>query len=456
MATTTKFANIEVNRNDPKRKLGFGRAAPTTWKKGMGADHPDVRKFISGLKKDMANPLYNMPTIESVRIHYDGPLTPQAIQGSFGAKINPFGASADSPPPGASSVDSTMVEPGKLQTWGLVCAVGFQVEPEPLCFTAKGNSFQESVTSVAKPVSPDFYTMNDMNNFSAGFNALGLTAGQVFNPAVLEWGWWANLAMFHMVRAYNLRWQVGQHTNIMDDSLRYTAYLPTSGQDGAASNSEVDVNFFARQVNDYYETMATNQRFLQIDRTRVGSFTFGGGEGPNASVFRPTRAYETVGATYGGMGLHSLLKGNSEFRKLTVPYLLRPGVPIGLYAQVSNTDDQALMQRYLDITQGFGGTVPPSFTDDTNILSGNQAAGTATGSIVGTAGLTGAELTLDTVPASISQQVPTARTLYKGGRFKITMAIKGYELTEDQIDMFDDPGIRAAVQSDCGCRVASA
>jgi hypothetical protein len=453
MPKPTDFNNIEVNRSDPKRKLGFGRASKTEWKKGMGADHADVRKFIAGLKKDMANPLYNMPTIESVRIHYDGPLTPQAIQGSFGAKINPFGASADSPPPGASSVDSTMVEPGKLQTWGLVCAVGFQVEPEPMCFTAKGNSFVESTSAVQKPVSPDVFTMNDMNNFTGGFNALGLTTGQVFNPAVLEWGWWANLAMYYMVRAYNLRWQVGQHTNIMDDSLRYTAYLPTSGQDGAASNSEVDVNYFARQVNDYYGSMDSTQRFLQIDRTRVGSFT-AGNEG-NASVFRPTRAYETLGATYGGMGLHSLLKGNTEFRKLTVPYLLRPGVPIGLYAQVSNTDDQALMQKYLDITQGYGGSVPPSFTDDSNILAGNQAASTATGSIVGSAGLTGAELTLDTTPVAISQQVPTSRTLYKGGRFKITMAIKGYELTEDQIDMFDDPGIRAAVQSDCGCRVAT-
>jgi hypothetical protein len=35
----------------------------------------------------------------------------------------------------------------------------------------------------------------------------------------LELGWWQNYAMWNMVRGYDLRWQIGQHMNILDESL---------------------------------------------------------------------------------------------------------------------------------------------------------------------------------------------------------------------------------------------
>jgi hypothetical protein len=384
-----------------------------------------------------------------VRIHYGGPLSDAAISGGFGAYIDPLGANTTAPPVGALSVDSTMVEPGKVQTWNLVCAIGWQLELEPHEFTAKCNAFTTPITGVQKPVSPDFFTENDLNNFTGGFNSLGMTTGQVMVPGNLEWGWWAGQAMYYMVRAYNLEWQVGNRTFLLNDSLRYTAYIPSNAQDGSASNSEVDVPFFVRRTNEYYRNeLDTSLICLSIDRARVGSQT--DGAEANIGVFRPTRAYETVGATNGGIGARALLRGNTEFRKMSSPYLLRPGVPIGLRAHVSNTDDQVLMQRYLSATNGFGGLIPSQFSDDSQILAGSGAAGSGTGSIVGSA-ITGTELTLDPGgAASIPQQVPTGHVNFKGGAFKITVALKGFELDEATKDALSDPDVMSVVNAECG------
>jgi hypothetical protein len=450
----TKFTQVELDKSNPRRKLGFG--APQI-KRGMKAGDPALTRFVGAMRDGMRSPSYNLPVIESVRIHYGGPLTDTAISGSFGAYLDPLGANPTSPPAGALSVESTMVEPGKVQTWNLVCAIGWQLEPEPMEFTAKCNAFTAPQTAVAKPVSPDFFTENDLNNFAGGFNSLGMTSGQTMVPAELEWGWWAGQAMYYMVRAYNLEWQVGNRTFLLNDSLRYTAYVPSNAQDGSASSSEVDLPFFVRRVNDYYrEELETNLICLMIDRARVGSVGGPALDTTNTGIFRPTRAYETVGATYGGLGVRSLLRGNTEFRKMSSPYLLRPGVPIGLRAHVSNGDDQALMQQYLSATNGFKGLIPAIFSEDGEILAGSPIAGTGTGSIVGSA-ITGDELTLDPAGAiSVPQQVPTGRVEFKGGAFKITVALKGFELDEATKDALTDPDVMAVVNAECGGALAPA
>lgn len=441
-----KFNQVELDKSSPKRKLGFGAPQIT---RGMKAGNPTLTRFIGAMRDGMRSPSYNLPVIESVRIHYGGPLTEQAISGGFGAYIDPLGANTTSPPAGALSVDSTMVEPGKVQTWNLVCAIGWQLESEPLEFTAKVNAFTAPLVGSAKPVSPDFFTENELNNFTGGFNSLGMVAGQQMIPAELEWGWWSGMAFYYMCRAYNLEWQVGNRTFLLNDSLRYTAYIPSNAQDGSASNSEVDVPFFVRRTNEYYRNELNSGLIaLSIDRARVGSQT--SLAEANVGVYRPTRAYETVGATNGGIGARSLLRGNTEFRKMSSPYLLRPGVPIGLRAHASNDDDQVLMQRYLSATNGFGGLIPAQFSDDSNILAGSGFAGTGTGSIVGSA-ITGDELTLDPGGAiSVPQQVPTGRVEFKGGAFKITVALKGFELDEATKDALTDPDVMSVVNAECG------
>jgi len=439
-------AEGNINREDPNRKIGLGAnyRAMAGGPEGMGAV---ARRFVGDVQAAMRMPTYNLPVIESVRIHYPGPLSDANVAGSFGAQINPLGANANTPPAGATSVESTFAEPGKFQTHVLILAIGFQLEPDPMMFTAKCNAWTAPTTGALSPISPDMFNSTVDGNFTSGVSGgaaapLGLASGQKFLPAELEWGWWAERAFFHMSRAYNLVWQFGNRTLIARESLRYTAHIPSSGQEGAASSSEVDIQAFLRGTNQYYQgTLGSNLIAVPIDRVRVGDMTLTT-SGAGSSVFRPSRAYETVGVTTGGIGLRSILGKNAEFRRLSFPLLFKPGVPIGLRADVSDSNEQAAMQAWFSATQGLGGTIPADFTAFSNINAGSGVTGTAT---------IGAEPSLDNPVAPQGITTFSDRVIFKGGTFKITVCLKGYELTDDQASMLSDPTVRQALASNCGC-----
>lgn len=426
MATSRAIARMttfELDRRDPTRKVCLG------WAPGRHADaatkQQDIKRFVGRLSQQLASPTYNLPTIESVRIHYDGPLTPQDVQGSFGAQINPFGASSVTPPPGASSVESTMAEPGKLQVNGLICGIGWHLEPIPWVWALQGNAMATPESGVAKPLSPDVFTATD-----------SLTV----IPAIADFGAWQERAFYHMVRAYNLVWQMGSRTNIVRDSLRYTAYMPSNAQDGSASNSMVESGYDVLQGNEYYaDTLGSPFIFLTQDRIRVGGIGPLGGGPANSSSLRPYRG-DLVPATYGGAGLRAYLRGNTDIRKLTVPYLMKPGIPIGLRADVSDTDEQAMMQAWFSATFQTGGTLPANFTDFPNINTGAGAAGN--------------ELQLD--GTTVAAETTLAQRMYfKFGPFKICEVIKGFELTDDQVAALQDVDISQALAQECGVQMGA-
>jgi hypothetical protein len=239
---------------------------------------------------------------------------------------------------------------------------------------------------------------------------------------------------------------MGNRTFLMRESLRNTMYVPTNAQIGSSSSSEQDVWYYARNINDYYRNNlnpATTQIFLPADRTRIGNMTLPAGVG--LSVFRPTRAYETVGATYGGMGLRGLLAGNQEFRRLSSPFLMKPGVPIGLRADVAinGSSDQIEMQAWLSATfSGLGGgAIPPAFAVDHNLASTGVVAG----------GSVGMEPSLDATVAPEPVTTFSKRAAFKGGSWKIGCILKGFELTDAQADFLKDPTVQTALSS-CGCQ----
>ncbi len=299
--------NVKTDINPALRKLGFGTA-------GLGGQ--DVsrgekkNRFVGMVKGIQGTPTWNFPVLDHVTMHYDGPITSEQAGASFGTKINPLGVNPESPPQGCVQVDTTFAEPGKFQTFNLICAIQFRIDIEPLFFTAKGNSWTTPLTGSAKPVSPDMFNTADLATVALG-GTLGLTGEQTMTPAILEWGWWQDIAFYHMFRGYNLYWQYGNRFAILNDNLRYTAFIPGTAQDGSASNSEIDINYFARQSNDYYRAAFNSpQIFTTIDRTRLGNESLS--EQPGLSVYRPTRAYETVGVTYGGGGSRNSASNSSR------------------------------------------------------------------------------------------------------------------------------------------------
>jgi hypothetical protein len=453
MRASTRFNYVKKPEHTAvTRKVGQG-----AWNPNLSRDEKR-RNFMGFIRSMQAMPTYNVPVIDSVTLHYDGPLTTQEVNQTFTDQINPLGASTENPPAGCSNVDTTFAEPGKFQTFALICAIQWRLDIEPIEFTVKGNSWSTPATSLPKPVSPDMFNVGTGAGPAGGDTSiangtLGLGGQQTMTPADLEWGWWQGSAFFHQVRGYNLVWQYGHNYNLVNDTLRYTAFLPSNAQDGSASSSQVDTQYFARRTNDYYRTnLNSPQIFLTIDRARLGNMTLGTGEGAIAglSVYRPTRAYDLVGATYGGAGLRNLVKGNQEFRRLSAPFLAWPGVPLGLKAVQQAQDDAQLMRNYLDASYGLGsGAIPASFTEDVNV-----AAGAGVAQVV--AGFTGQEPSLDTPIAPQFQQLTATRNIFKGGGFKITVAFKGFELTPDQAQLVGDIDFQTVLRSECGCGLGPA
>ena len=438
-AHVNKMAKPVQNPN--LRRIGLGN-----WNERWDSSAKQQR-FIGFIQSMQQAPTYNVPMIDSVTWHFDGPLTNEQAAQTFGATINPLGSNTDSPPPGCVQVDTTFAEPGKWQTFVLVCAFQWRYDIEPLEFTTKVNAFTRPDSARAKPVSADMYNVADLDPVTG---TLGLTGTETMVPGNLEWGWWQGAGFYYQSRGYNLQWQYGHNFNLVNDKLQYTAYLPSNAQDGSASSSQVDVEFFARRTNDYYRNFLDPDLIaLTIDRARLGNMTLGRGEAPptGLSVYRPTRAYDLVGATYGGAGVRNMVGKNQEFRRMASPFLAWPGVPIGLKAQVSAEDDAALQRAYFDATYGFGGTSPGVFTEDENILVGD-----GTTDIV--PGVTGQEPSLDSPSLPQFQQLQAQRAVFKGGAWKLTVAFKGFELTPDQAQMVKSIDFQNVLQSECGCQLS--
>lgn len=435
-AANAGLGQLKDNKMPDAHTLGLG--APFKTDQGAPPIASQVVRrglgdFVDAIRNSVACPIWNMPVVESSRGTFGGPLLDTDITRLFGARINPFGWNDTTE--GLDSFDTTLAENGKTQTPMLVCAVGWKLQPEPLCFTAEINAWTAPETAAAQPFSPNAFTANDLPEI------LGANVDtQSFEPGVLEWGWPQNYACWHMVRGFHLRWMIGQHTNIFDESLRNTAVMPTNAQEGSASSSEVDINEFIRRVNDRYTGaggLGSNMVALKFDTIRLGVLT---AAGVSRGRFAPSRSGELVGATYGGMDLRSLLKDNSEFRKLTIPYFLNAGIPIGLYAQESDKFQADIMREYLSATQSpgnSGGTVPPAILDAANISLGQTTAFL--------------ERTMDGT-ADVSQTVFAQRRLFKGGDLKIEVDIKGFEVDEDWYNVLkNNPELRDAFMCECGC-----
>jgi hypothetical protein len=422
------------------RSVGMGAPQQDLWTKSdrgrTGLGNAGLGAIIDLINNSKDNPVYNMDVIEQVRWGMLGPQSDASISANFGATIDLFGSGKSVQ--GIDFVETTMAQTGQTQTYFIACYLGFHVETEPMQWDTIGNAWTvPEVAASAIPASPDVWTAADAA--ALGFALEQPFYGQVLTPAVLQWGWWANYAAWHMVRGYNIRWKIGQHTNIMDEVLRHTAYMPPNAQDGSASDSEVDIVDFVNQMNARYVSMGSALIFLKTDFLRIGSNSAAGPTFPG--VFTPTRDFDRVGATFGGMDLRCMLRGNSEFRKMTLPYVIKPGVPIGIFLQENDTDQGDQMRRAMSITNGLGGVVPPSMTEFTNI--GTTAIATAP------------ERTLDGVyPAP--QSVLNLRTIFKGGDFKLSLMIKGFEVSEDWYNiMSQNADIREVVMAACGIRFAT-
>lgn len=431
-------------RGSPSRQLGYG-ASPTGYERN-GRKYGSREAMIGMVKALCTTPSTAAPAIESVNTLFGGPPVQSSISQSFGATINQL---TPSPMVGSTNQYSTMAQVGEFQTYFICTAIQWRMDVEPINFVEKGNSIP--ITQTTKPVSPDAF-VTAVNGGAASASdvaaagALGLTGASTMSQAILEWGTWQDLAAYFMARAYKLQWNYGQHTLFLNEDLRYTMFVPSNAQNGSAGSSEIDSIYPVRETNSYYQSvLASQSQFIKIDRSRYGNDTLGGTAG--LSVFHPSRAYETLGVTYGGSASRALLAGNTEWKRLCCPILIGPGIPLGVVAQLASTDYAGAMQQWLSPSFNIGTTSPVDLTESSTINAGNSVAGSPN--------VTGVELSLDTASTlANSLQVPVDRVIYKGGRWSLTLGFKGAELTPDQAQTFKDPSVRQMISANTGLMIS--
>jgi hypothetical protein len=435
-APSIKQINLDELRGQPARQLGFG--APIRESVANGVRRTAVDNMIGAVKKCMDTPSYALPTIESVTNYFNGPQTENNLQQAFSTVINPL---QPSPLAGATNQASTFAEVGKFQTYVLILALQWRLDIEPLNYTVKGNAFPQTQTS--KPVSPDAFTA-EVGGAGTGdttaAGVLGLTTTNTMKQATLEWGWWQDIAAYFMARGYQLQWKYGNNFLFLNEDLRFTMHVPSNAQEGSSGSSEIDPLYMARETNLAYQGLNSANQFGLINYSRFGNQNLGAA---GQSVFHPTRAYDTVAATYGGAGSRSVLRCNSEWKRLTCPILAGPGVPIGLTAVQQSEDFVLAMQAWLDVNFGLGTN---DFTESVNINTG--------ATIGGTPGLTGVEPSFDAVSVANSLQVFADRVVFKGGRWSLTLAFKGVEMSSDQAALYKDGTTRAMISANTGMMIS--
>jgi hypothetical protein len=362
---------------------------------------------IDALKSVTSCAFTQVPVIEYTTRTIQLPLHDSAIDTSFGQQIDLLNIA--NPGPNGVTVESSFVGNGNtLQADMLAMGIGIHGFGEPLQFSLIGNAMTPLPAPGSPIFSPDVFTANDLAN-----NALGVTTG--VTPAELEWGGADWNAMWHMMEGYEFVWTMNQRYNIIQEIAADVAYFGPYAEASAASDSEVVAQQYVRQVNNRYRDLAAGGIFVPVQGRRMGSVSIAGPL--NLGVFHPSRDFDTVGATWGGIRNQGGAACCQPFRKFSKPVLFERGIPIGMKLQAKDSYHVAQMQRYMSLSERQGGNLA-TVSIDANV-TGLTAAGANTAN----------ELTLDQGPNVLAaQRVNTDRVIFKGGVMKLAVLIKGVEV----------------------------
>lgn len=353
-----------------------------------------------------------LPQLEWTSVTYELPLTPAQITSSLGATISLVGIGQN--PPGAASVDTTFLNGSSdLQCDMLCMAYGIQILAEPISFAQVGAAIPASATA---PIwSMDAFTQNDLVNGAMG------PVGLAVQPAIIQYGRSAQLAAWELAQAYKAVWTMYQRQIVVEEMVRDVCYFGSLSQVFGASDSDQEIQTYAKKVNARYRELASPTIFQPAYSRRVGEVGTanpGPGVAPSpVAVSHVTGDFSLAATTFGSMAVQNTGLNGSQRRRLPKPILLEAGIPIGWNLEVVDEDHYAKFAQYLDISEGVGGATAVVAFD--TVLNGLSNVGTAS---------TGLEQSADAVAVYSTQQVNTNRTLFKGGSLSIGFQIYGWEL----------------------------
>jgi len=427
---------------------------------GIGFGSPDCtlqatdpQSIINAFNPFLRVPPYMMPEVATVELFAEGPMSSNAVNANLGATIYLLNQGPNVPVAlgGWDVIYETQgLTNGQTESNLCICAIGIHLVPSPMVFTVRGNAFSRAnfTTAGAKPFSPDSWSLT---NDAGGGNAAGNAWTGSHSPtakAKLWWGGWQQMGFWSMVRAYNVVWSQGQLITLLNEQFRDTAWSPAQGQLGSSGISQVNVQEFVAQVNTrYIASLATTDDFCAIDVLRIGSI---GAAANNQGLFTPNNDLDFVDVTYGGIDIATALRHNTEYRSTNVPYMLKPGVNIGLQLQQQNLNLSNDMRAQFDASQAGGsglgtgvlpsttsaaGVVPPKFTECQDFTAG--------------VGSNFQERSVDN--NNVTQTVTSTWAEFKGGPWTIATKLKGVEVDDDLAQCIrNHPAIKQALCSSCG------
>lgn len=408
-----------ISRKKPMRNLTSRANASDTFGRNIGMGLPPGTKVgVGDLARDcgslsLSANFTQVPVIEYVTWTVELPVSDATLNTFNGEQIDLLGNPKSVP--GVTSVDSSFVQNGQLQVDMMVVGFGVHVFGEPTQGSIIGNYIDPTPATNSTPVSPDAFTTNhDAAGGGPTAGALGLATGTTITPAILEWGYPAQNAMWHMVNAFQFQWIVMQRFQLINELAADVAYFGSYAEATGAGSSQEAAQRLVRRTNDKYQAQGATGSFVPVNAQRIGSVTTL--TTTNVGVFHPTRAYDLVDMTLGGLKVQGGAGCCQPFRKLNKPVLLERGIPIGMLLQEQDGFHKAEFLRYISQSDNQGGNVARV------AFAANAGGTTVSGAQVFP------ELSLDATAVIANQVVQTDRDLFKGGALQIAILIKGFEV----------------------------
>lgn len=332
---------------------------------------------------------------------------------TFAQTINPLGTPDNTPPPGVLTNTNTLAAPNVPPNSMIVRGIWVAIRVEPEARTIRTNVLNNSNGGVV-PVSPDVFTQNDILN-----DALGLAGGTTMTPGEILHGLATWRFAYALVKAKELIWSKNHQERLIQQPLETVANIQPFAQSEAAGLAFASNADIINEANARLFNLGQPNQYLPITHKRLGSVNQGGAT--NLGVFAPSREEDAAPTIFGGIGVPygPIEKAPYMF---TTPIWWPRGTTMNLYLGPLNSPENDTMQRWLSLT---GGNTAAAGPDEALPISGSLAGLTATGATVGL------EMTLDTLPVFVSQQVQTNRWIGKSGRVSIAMGVIGRRVSSD-------------------------
>ena len=450
--------------NDAWKHAGFGsgmEAQLTELGKSLGktgagaamAQLSDIMKTACGC------PNFVIPTVEQVSLRFGGPLSTVNATQIFNADFDLFNTQRNAP--GLVSYESTFSggQGGEPQQSELLIGYFHHISVTPHRFTSPVNAWTAKSVPTVQPASYDVTGFYDtLPATTAG--PLGLAASDVFVPGYLDWGNWLDDAMWFYVRAFNIRWNLGQHETMLDEPAIKRTFLRDNVQEGTGSSSQVAIAPYIAQLNAYYrEYLATSLIALKVDHVRYGVTNDYAAGAAKASLVRLSNALKFIDVTYGGAGFRRLrgdLKGNGEHNRLTKAMCWPRGVPFGLKLE---QNDAVYWQSFINAitadNSAAPGIIPQQYQDDANITPTVSVA-TATGG-ASTAAQGGAPEYSSDSPQVLTSGGGFAQSAgFKGGPWEMTLGLTGFPFPQNLMGaMCANADIASQVEENANVQLAA-